>query len=92
VRTGSSEQRDSSFDQQLSIVLPCNQHTRRLISGLMYILSGCASTDIFVFMTYVVIPLSALKRPFSMSFFLGQLVTNMVFVGVPIALIVKHFS
>jgi hypothetical protein len=27
-----------------SIVLPCNQGTRRLISGLTYILSSCAST------------------------------------------------
>jgi hypothetical protein len=43
-------------------------------------------------MTFAVIPLSALNRPFSMSFFLGQLVINMVCVGLPIALVVKHFS
>jgi hypothetical protein len=61
-----------------------NQHS--VLCGLLF---GAA---VYLFMTFVVIPLSALKRPFSMSFFLGQLVINMVCVGLPIALVVKHFS
>jgi uncharacterized membrane protein YagU involved in acid resistance len=61
-----------------------NEHS--VLCGLLF------GATVYLFMTFVVIPLSALKRPFSMSFFIGQLVINMVFVGLPIALIVKHFS
>ena len=61
-----------------------NEHS--VLCGLLF---GAA---VYLFMTFVVIPLSALNRPFSMSFFLGQLVINMVCVGLPIALVVKHFS
>ena len=61
-----------------------NEHS--VLCGLLF---GAAA---YLFMTFVVIPLSALNRPFSMSFFLGQLVINMVCVGLPIALVVKHFS
>ena len=57
-----------------------------LVSGLLY---GAA---VHFFMTFVVFPLSSLKRPFSMTFFLGQLVIHMLCVGLPISLVVKHFS
>jgi hypothetical protein len=56
------------------------------LSGLLY---GAA---VHFFMTFIVLPLSSLKRPFSMAFFLGQLVIHMLCVGLPISLIVKHFS
>jgi len=61
-----------------------NEHS--VLCGLLF---GAA---VYLFMTFVVIPLSALNRPFSMSFFLGQLVINMACVGLPIALVVKDFS
>ena len=57
-----------------------------VLSGLLY---GAA---VYLFMAFVVLPLSRLNRPFSMSFFLGQLVINMFCVGLPIALVVKYFS
>ena len=57
-----------------------------LLSGILY---GAA---VHLFMTFVVLPLSALKRPFSMTFFLGQLVIHMFCIGLPIAFVVKHFS
>jgi hypothetical protein len=61
-----------------------NEHS--VLCGLLF------GAPVYLFMMFVVIPLSALNRPFSMSFFLGQLVINMVCVGLPIALVVKHFS
>jgi uncharacterized membrane protein YagU involved in acid resistance len=57
-----------------------------VLSGLLY---GAA---VHLFMTFIVLPLSALKRPFSMTFFLGQLAIHMLCVGLPISLVVKHFS
>jgi uncharacterized membrane protein YagU involved in acid resistance len=57
-----------------------------LLSGLLY---GAA---VHLFMTFIVLPLSSIKRPFSMSLFLGQLVIHMLCVGLPISLVVKHFS
>lgn len=57
-----------------------------VLCGLLY---GAA---VYLFMAFVVLPLSRLQRPFSMSFFLGQLLINMFCVGLPIALIVKQFS
>jgi hypothetical protein len=57
-----------------------------LLSGLLY---GAA---VHLLMTFIVLPLSSLKRPFSMTFFLGQLVIHMLCVGLPISLVVKHFS
>jgi uncharacterized membrane protein YagU involved in acid resistance len=57
-----------------------------VLCGLLF---GAA---VYLFMAFVVLPLSRLQRPFSMSFFLGQLVINMLCVGLPIALVVKHFS
>ncbi len=57
-----------------------------LLSGLLY---GAA---VHLFMTFIVLPLSSLKRPFSWTFFLGQLVIHMLCVGLPISLVVKHFS
>jgi uncharacterized membrane protein YagU involved in acid resistance len=60
------------------------QHS--LLSGLLY------GAVVDLFMTFIVLPLSSIKRPFSMSFFLGQLVIHMLCVGLPISLVVKHFS
>ena len=57
-----------------------------ILSGLLY---GAA---VHLFMTFIVLPLSSMKRPFSMTFFLGQLVIHMLCVGLPISLVVKHFS
>jgi hypothetical protein len=57
-----------------------------LLSGLLY---GAA---VHLFMTFIVLPLSSLKRPFSMTFFFAQLVIHMLSVGLPISLIVKHLS
>ncbi|HMF65475.1 MAG TPA: hypothetical protein VK608_15405 [Edaphobacter sp.] len=46
---------------------------------------------IHLFMTFVVIPLSAAPRPFSAKPFLSQLVIHILFVGLPIALTVHYF-
>jgi hypothetical protein len=61
-----------------------NEHA--ILSGILY---GIA---VHLFMTFVVLPLSALKRPFSMEFFLTQLVIHMFLVGLPVALIVSYFA
>lgn len=47
---------------------------------------------VYLLMTFVVLPLSALDRVFSMSFFLGQLMINIFCAGLPIALVVKYLS
>jgi uncharacterized membrane protein YagU involved in acid resistance len=57
-----------------------------VLCGLLY---GAA---VYLFMAFVVLPLSRLQRPFSMSFFVGQVLINMFCVGLPIALVVKHLS
>lgn len=57
-----------------------------ILSGLLY------GAVVHLVMTFIVLPLSFLKRPFSMTFFLGQLVIHMVCVGLPISLVVRHFS
>jgi uncharacterized membrane protein YagU involved in acid resistance len=56
---------------------------------LMGALFGIA---VHLFMTFVVIPLSAAPRPFSTKAFLTQLVIHILFVGLPIALIVSRFA
>jgi uncharacterized membrane protein YagU involved in acid resistance len=58
----------------------------QIISGLAY------GILIHLVMTFIVLPMSTLRRPFSTVFFLLQLVIHMFFVGLPIALVVKHFS
>ena len=57
-----------------------------VVCGLLY---GIA---VHLFMTFVVLPLSALKRPFSMQAFATQFVVHMLFVGLPISLVVRHFA
>ena len=61
-----------------------NEHA--VVCGLLY---GIA---VHLFMSFVVVPLSAVKRPFSMSFFLIQFVVHMFCVGLPISLVVRHFA
>ena len=61
-----------------------NEHA--VLSGLLY---GIA---VHLFMSFVVLPLSALKRPFSMKAFAIQLIVHMFFVGLPISLVVRHFA
>jgi hypothetical protein len=61
-----------------------NEHA--VLSGLLY---GIA---VHLFMSFVVVPLSAVKRPFSMSFFMIQFVVHIFCVGLPISLIVRHFA
>lgn len=67
--------------RELSVL---NEHA--VLCGLLY---GIA---VHLFMTFVVLPLSSLKRPFSMKAFATQFVVHMFFVGLPIALIVRHFA
>jgi len=57
-----------------------------ILSGLLY------GIVVHLFMSFVVLPLSALRRPFSIKFFVIQLVVHMFFVGLPIALVVRHFA
>lgn len=57
-----------------------------VLSGLLY------GAVVHLFMTFIVLPLSALKRPFSTTFFLVQLLIHMLCVGLPIALVVEHFA
>lgn len=61
-----------------------NEHA--VLCGLLY---GIA---VHLFMSFVVLPLSALKRPFSIKAFATQLVVHMFFVGLPISLVVRHFA
>jgi uncharacterized membrane protein YagU involved in acid resistance len=56
-----------------------------VLCGLLY---GIA---VHLFMTFIVLPLSALRRPFSAKAFVTQLIVHMVCVGLPIALVVSHF-
>jgi len=57
-----------------------------VLCGLLY---GIA---VHLFMSFIVLPLSSLKRPFSGKFFATQLVIHMFFVGLPISLVVRHFA
>jgi uncharacterized membrane protein YagU involved in acid resistance len=57
-----------------------------VLCGLLY---GIA---VHLFMTFIVLPMSSIRRPFSVKFLAIQLVIHMFFVGLPIALIVRHFS
>jgi uncharacterized membrane protein YagU involved in acid resistance len=57
-----------------------------VLCGLLY---GIA---VHLFMTFVVLPLSALRRPFSAKAFATQLVVHMLFVGLPIALVVSRYA
>lgn len=57
-----------------------------VLCGLLY---GIA---VHLFMSFVVLPLSAIRRPFSVNAFLIQLVVHMFFVGLPISLVVRHFA
>ena len=61
-----------------------NEHA--VLCGLLY---GAAA---HLFMTFVVLPLSSLRRPFSRKAFATQLVIHLLFVGLPISLIVRHFA
>jgi uncharacterized membrane protein YagU involved in acid resistance len=56
-----------------------------VLCGLLY---GIA---VHLFMSFVVLPLSSLKRPFSIKAFVTQLIIHMFFVGLPISLVVRHF-
>jgi uncharacterized membrane protein YagU involved in acid resistance len=57
-----------------------------VLCGLLY---GIA---VHLFMSFIVLPLSSLRRPFSATVFATQLVIHMFFVGLPISLIVRHFA
>ena len=57
-----------------------------VLCGILY---GIA---VHLFMSFIVLPLSSLKRPFSGKFFATQLVIHMFFVGLPISLVVRHFA
>ena len=59
---------------------------RPLLSGVLY---GAA---VHLVMNRIVLPLSAAVIPFSAKAFLTQLVIHILFVGLPIALVVSHFS
>ena len=55
-------------------------------SGLLY------GVGVHLVMTFLVLPLTSLKRPFSKVFFAVQLVIHAFCVGLPIALVTHHFS
>jgi hypothetical protein len=57
-----------------------------VLCGLLY---GVA---VHLFMSFIVLPLSSIKRPFSIKFFAIQLGIHMFLVGLPIALVVRHFA
>ena len=57
-----------------------------VLCGLLY---GIA---VHLFMSFIVVPLSCLKRPFSVNAFVTQLIIHMLFVGLPISLVVRHFA
>jgi hypothetical protein len=57
-----------------------------VLCGLLY------GIVVHLFMSFIVLPLSLLQRPFSGKFFVAQLVIHMFCVGLPIALIVRHFA
>jgi hypothetical protein len=58
-----------------------------LLSGLLY------GTVVHLVMSRIVVPLSAApKRVFSAKAFLTQWIIHILFVGMPIALVVAHFS
>jgi len=61
-----------------------NQHP--IASGLLY------GVGVHLVMTFVILPLTSLKRPFSMAFFCVQLVIHAFCVGLPIALVTRCFS
>ena len=67
--------------RELSILI---EHA--VLCGLLY---GIA---VHLFMSFVVLPLSSLQRPFSIKAFLTQLLIHMFFVGLPISLIVRYFA
>lgn len=64
--------------------LALNAHA--ILSGILY---GIA---VHLFMTFIVLSRTKLQRPFSMKPFLTQLVVHIFFVGLPIALVVRHFA
>ena len=57
-----------------------------IASGLLY------GVGVHLVMTFVVLPLTSFKRPFSKLFFAVQLVIHAFCVGLPIALVTSHFS
>ena len=57
-----------------------------IVSGLLY------GVGVHLVMTFIVLPLSSLKRPFSMMFFVVQLFIHAFCVGLPIALVTRRFS
>jgi len=57
-----------------------------VLCGLLY---GIA---VHLFMTFVVVPLSRVRRPFTLWFFLAQFAIHMLFVGLPISLMIRHLA
>jgi hypothetical protein len=57
-----------------------------VLCGLLY------GIVVHLFMSFIILPLSSLQRPFSVKAFLIQLVIHMFCVGLPISLIVRHFA
>jgi uncharacterized membrane protein YagU involved in acid resistance len=57
-----------------------------IASGILY------GVGIHLVMTFLVLPLTSLKRPFSPAFFAVQLVIHAFCVGLPIALVTRYFS
>lgn len=67
--------------RELSVL---NEHA--VLCGLLY---GIA---VHLVMSFIVLPLSSLQRRFSIKAFATQFVIHMFFVGLPIALVVRHFA
>ena len=56
-----------------------------------YLLGPIYGISVHLFMTFIVLPLSRLNRPFSASFFFVQLAIHVFAVGLPIALVAHAF-
>jgi uncharacterized membrane protein YagU involved in acid resistance len=56
-----------------------------IASGLLY------GIGVHLVMTFIILPLTALNRPFSIVFFMVQLAIHAFCVGLPIALVTRYF-
>jgi len=56
------------------------------LCGMLY------GIGVHLFMTFIVLPLSGVRRPFSFTAFAAQLIIHMFCVGLAISLVIRHFN
>ena len=56
------------------------------LCGMLY------GVGVHLFMTFIVLPLSGVRRPFSLTVFAAQLIIHMFCVGLAISLIIQNFN